>query len=318
MLATASFVIPTRNRVEELRNLLRSLLAQTVPVEIHVMDDGEGEEPGEMIRREFPRVCYHRLGPGRGPAFQRNRGMELASTQIVFPVDDDTLFVSPRTVEQTLAEFDHPRVAAIGMPYINVRQDKVVRQRAPTADGVHVAQAFIGAAHAIRRDVFLKLGGYREHFFYMGEEGDLCVRMLQAGHVVRLGNADPILHYESTRRDLHRVDYYGKRNLIVFAWQNVPWPFLPFHLLATAAHGAWHGLTVARPRPSWAGLANGLWLCLTGRVQRAPVQRIVYRLNRRLVHGPLLLRDVEPILRQRAEEANLDLGQSLAVPAARF
>ena len=35
----ASVVIPTRNRVEELRALIRSALGQTVPVEVMVMDD---------------------------------------------------------------------------------------------------------------------------------------------------------------------------------------------------------------------------------------------------------------------------------------
>jgi hypothetical protein len=89
------------------------------------------------------------------------------------------------------------------------------------------------------------------------------------------------------------MDFYGKRNLIFFAWQNVSWPFFPFHLAVTTAYGAWYALKVARPRASWFGLMNGLWLCLTGRVRRAPVQRAIYRLDRRLVHGPLLLAEIE-------------------------
>src|SRR5689334_9719659 len=108
----ASVVIPSCNRTEELRDLLRSALMQTVPVEIHVMDDGGSQEVEKMIQSEFPMVKYHRLATGRGPAYQRNRGIELAHCNIVFPVDDDSLFVSPKTIEQTLAEFNHPRIAA--------------------------------------------------------------------------------------------------------------------------------------------------------------------------------------------------------------
>src|SRR5215471_15307945 len=103
----ASVVIPTFNRVEELRNLLQLALAQTVPIEIHVMDDGDGSVTKELIRSEFPQVNYHKLGTLRGPAYQRNCGIGLASCNIVFPVDDDSLFVSPNTIEQTLAEFNH-------------------------------------------------------------------------------------------------------------------------------------------------------------------------------------------------------------------
>ena len=65
---SVSIIIPTCNRVEELRNLLVSALAQTVPVEIHVMDDAGNDATAEMIHREFPQVRYHRLGTGRGPA----------------------------------------------------------------------------------------------------------------------------------------------------------------------------------------------------------------------------------------------------------
>ena len=83
---------------------------------------------------------------------------------------------------------------------------------------MHVVHAFVGAAHAVRRDVFLKVGGYREHFFFMGEEGDLCLRMMQAGYVTRLGRADPIYHLESSRRDLSRAGFSGRRNDILFAW----------------------------------------------------------------------------------------------------
>jgi len=100
--------------------------------------------------------------------------------------------VSPRTIEQTLAEFDDPRIAAVGIPFINVRKGSVIHQQAPDTNDRWICEAYVGASHALRRDVFLAAGGYREDFFYMGEEGDLCVRLLDKGYVVRLGRAAPI------------------------------------------------------------------------------------------------------------------------------
>ena len=309
----ASFVIPTRYRSEELRNLLCSVLAQTVSVEIHVMDDGDCEAAGRMICREFPQVHYHRIAANREPTFQRNRGMELASADIVFPVDDDTLFVSSRTVEQTLTEFDHPRVGAVGIPFVNVRQDQIVRQRAPEADGVHMIHAFVGAAHAMRRDVFLGLGGYREHFFYMGEEGDLCVRMLQAGYVTRLGRADPIHHLESPCRDFRRADYCGRRNDVLFAWHNVPLMYLPLHLAATTLRGAAFGVRVGRPMRMWQGLLGGYLGCFVHRAARNPVPAAIYRLSRSLKKGGAQRLDaVDPLLPPVAvshPDANGGVGQ---------
>ena len=293
----ASVVIPTCNRVDELRQLVTSALAQTVSVEIHVMDDGDSDASSEMIRCEFPEVQYHRLGTGCGPTFQRNRGIELASHNIVFPIDDDSLFVSPHTMAQTIAEFDHPRVGAVGIPHINVRQDNIIRQWAPADGRIHVAAAFVGAAHAIKRDVFLKMGGFREHLFYMGEESDLCVRMLSQGYVTRLGCADPIHHLESHRRDFSRMNFYGRRNDILFAWHNVPMPYLPVHLLGTTINGFGSAVRARRFQKTLQGMAWGYVDCFRWWKKRHPVPREIYRLQRSLKkRGPLLLSVIEPSL----------------------
>jgi GT2 family glycosyltransferase len=293
----ASIVIPTRNRIDELRELLQSIVRQSVPVEVHVMDDGADDATAEMIRLQFPKMRYHRIGTNRGPAFQRNRGIELASCNIVFPIDDDALFASPYTVKQTLSEFDHPRIAAVGIPYINVRQDTIIRQQAPHADKIYTTFAFVGAAHAIRRDVFLKVGEYREHFFIMGEEGDLCLRMLQHGFVTRLGTADPIHHMESPKRNLDRMDYYGHRNNILFAWHNVPMPYFPVHLLATTLNGFAWAIRARRFHKMMRGMACGYLHCYRLRKKRQPVPWRIYQLHRSLKKkGPQSLSSVAVIL----------------------
>jgi GT2 family glycosyltransferase len=290
----ASVVIPTRNRLDELRALLRSALDQTVFVEILVMDDGGSEAVATMIRHEFPEVRYYALGIGRGPAFQRNRGIELSSAEIVFPLDDDTVIVSPHTLAQTLTEFDRPNIGAVAIPFINIRFDSCVRQRAPDREGVWVEHAFVAAAHAIRRSVFLRVGGYREHFFYMGEEGDLCLRLLNAGYVVRLGTADPIHHLESASRNVALADYCGRRNDVLFAWHNAPLPILPIHLIATTLLGLSSALRSQHPGRMLLGLLDGYTDSLRRWRERRPVSASVYWLHRRLKkHGARALEEIE-------------------------
>jgi GT2 family glycosyltransferase len=293
----ASVVIPTCNRVEELRALIDSLLYQTVPLEIMIMDDGKSEDTGRMLTQEFPDVRHYQIDSGRGPGFQRNRGIELARSNFVFPVDDDTYFTSASTVEQTLSEFNHPRVGAVGIPFINTRQDEVVRQRAPDDRSIYAVHAFVGAAHAMRRDLFLKLGGYREHFYYMGDEGDLCLRMLAAGYITRMGRADSIHHLESHRRDTSLADHYGRRNDVLFAWHNVPMPFLPLHLAATTWNGVRTALRADNRLRMICGIAAGYTSCLSNWSQRAPVSSQIYRLHRRLKkNGALPLKELEMFL----------------------
>ncbi len=75
-----SVVIPTRSRGAEIADLLRSLRAQTASLEVLVMDDGASDETRQIIETDFPEVSYHRLGYSQGPAFQRNRGIELVAS----------------------------------------------------------------------------------------------------------------------------------------------------------------------------------------------------------------------------------------------
>lgn len=104
----AAVVIPTFNRKDYLRKAIVSSLAQTVPVEVVVMDDGSTDGTAEMMRAEFPRIIFEQHPGPNGPSFLRNRGSELATAPILFPIDDDSVFDSTKTVEQTLAEFNHP------------------------------------------------------------------------------------------------------------------------------------------------------------------------------------------------------------------
>jgi glycosyltransferase involved in cell wall biosynthesis len=294
MTALASLVVPTRNRQNELRALLLSVAEQTVPLEIIVMDDGSTDGTPEMVRQEFPHATLHQITTGCGPAFQRNRGISLATTNIIFPLDDDAKFISSRTVEQTLAEFDHPRVAAIAIPYINARYDERVWQHAPISDDHWITYAFIGAAHAIRRDIFLEVGGYREHFVYMGEESDLCLRLLEKGYVTCLGHADPIHHLESPRRDNALADRCGRRNDVLFAWQNVPWSALPLHLAATTVNGILTGIRSRHFLRMLQGTLSGYAGFISGRYERKPVRKEIYHMQRRLKKcGTRRLREVE-------------------------
>ena len=283
MTPRAAVVIPTYNRVDFVRRAIVSAKSQTVPVEVVVMDDGSTDGTEAMVRGEFPDAIFETHAGPNGPSFLRNRGSQLATAPVLFPIDDDVEFKSNRTVEQTLAEFDHPRVAAVGIPFINVRVGPDVLQGQPAGDGrLRVIAAYVGASHAVRRDVFLRLGGYRRQLFYMGEEGDFGIRALDAGYVVRLGAADPIHHFESPSRSLYRADFYGRRNDVLFAWHNVPTTLLPGHLLTTTLNGVRFGFGVRRPGRMLKGLASG-WMAIPSEARhRRPVRPATYRLFRRL------------------------------------
>jgi GT2 family glycosyltransferase len=188
-----------------------------------------------------------------------------------------------------------------------------VRQRPPDLQFVYVSDSYIGTAHAVRRDVFLRLQGYREHLVHQGEEGDYCIRMLEAGYFVRLGTADPVHHRESPKRDLRRMDYYGARNSVLFAWQNAPAPFLPAHLAVTTARCLLHSVRPSRLKTRTAGLIEGYLGIARRRAERDPVSVPVYAMQRKLKKsGPRLLGEVASQLALAAECDDVGVARSNA------
>jgi len=307
----ATVVITTRNRRAELPRAVESALNQTARVEVLVLDDASTDGTAEMLARNFPAVRVHRSEVPRGYILQRNLAARLAEAGAIISIDDDAVFSSRETVAQTLTEFDHPRVGAIAIPVVDTRRSPTVRPRAPARapDGrrVYVVPTFIGTAHALRRDVFLELGGYRETIFHQGEEPDYCLRMLAAGYVTRLGAADPIHHHESPSRDRRRMDVYGSRNTILFCWHNEPMPYCAVRMAELTVKGLALGVRIGQPHRKVVGLFRGFAACWPERNHRAPVSRNISRLNRTLRNRGLLPLDeldlTLPALRAQIDRA---------------
>lgn len=281
----ATVVIVSKNRKDELRGAVESALAQQGRVEVLVFDDASTDGTAEMIRRDFPSVRLERVEQSCGYIVHRNRGARMASSPVIFSIDDDAAFSSPQVVVQTLAEFDHPRVGAVSIPSIDVNKKGQPYFHVLKQDGVWAVEAFRGTAYAVRRDLFLKLGGFKETYFHQGEENEYCLRLLDAGYITRIGASDPIHHFESPNRDRSRIFLYSARNNVLFTWYDVPLPQFLVHLPGTIAivlkRGAKHGYIGAVVK----GIAMGLGTIAKEFRKRHPVRRSVYRLSRQLRKG---------------------------------
>lgn len=290
----ATVVITTKDRRDELRRALESAVVQRgVAVEVLVVDDGSSDGTSAMVAEEFPdvRLVTHRAS--RGLIGRRNEATALARGAIVVHVDDDAVLSSEDTVRVTVAEFDDPQVGAVAIPYVDVLHGPQVHQQAP-APGIWAVDTFRGTAHALRRDVFLRLGGFREDLESHVEEPEYCLRLLDAGFVVRLGSATPIRHYDSPRRSPARNQHRIWRNNLVRAWSLVPFPWLPGRVAKIVVAGLLAGRREGQTRAAASGLASGLARAPSELLRhRHPVGRRTYRVERRLRYaGPVRLSEL--------------------------
>ncbi len=99
----ASIIIPTYNHAARLTDAIESALAQTVPCEVIVIDDGSTDGTAMVLDRFKERVRAVTL-PHGGPSVARNTGLELARGEFVMFLDADDV-IAPTKVADQLAEF---------------------------------------------------------------------------------------------------------------------------------------------------------------------------------------------------------------------
>ena len=283
----------TRNRKAELRRALESVMAQDAVAEIVIVDDGSTDGTAEMIREEFPAVRFHRFEQPAGPAVSRNRATALSTGDIVVYLDDDAYFPSAATVAQTLADFDHPRVAVVAIPFADMLNTTwIQRHHPPSDDEIWVLPTFIGAAYAARREALTLVGGYRSQFEFSGEEADLSLRLLADGYVTRQGRADAAVHEPSSVRSKDRMAVLGRRNEIVWVWSSFPAPWHLVYVAGYALKAIWWGFRLRQLRQMVRGALVGLRAIPS--LDRKPVPKAAFALDRRLrKHKALPLSEIE-------------------------
>lgn len=277
----ATIVITTLNRRDELTHAIDSCLSQSVDCEVIVVDDGSVDGTATMVRDRYPSVRVFQATTSRGLIAQRNFAASVAKAEFVVSLDDDAHFSSTTIVEHTIREFDDPKIGVVTIPIVNFPGTQIF-QVAPDSSGPYATFPFIGAAHALRTQQFLAMGGYREEYVRQGEERDYAVRLLDRGYVVRMGSSDIVEHRPSPTRNMTEIAFYGRRSDVLFGWFNVPAISLPWYLTRRIAETLVLGLQKHQVLAMFRGLFDGFVSCFRYWNRRSPVSVDAYRLSRGL------------------------------------
>ena len=223
--------IVTRDRPDALRTCLASLAALgDALAEVIVVDDNGSVSLDDALAAApagITRVVRQRRNEGYIVA--RNAIVRAASTEAVLLLDDDAALLGDGRIADAVRMMEaNPGIGAIacamsapgGAPF------PAAMQPAPV-DYTCCVASFIGFAHLLRRSAFLEVGGYRESFYFYGEEKDLCIRLLDAGRdVVYMPHVRVVHDVHPGGRSASKYVRYVVRNDCLFAMYNEPWPML--------------------------------------------------------------------------------------------
>ncbi|MDE2573504.1 MAG: glycosyltransferase family 2 protein [bacterium] len=178
-----SIVIATKDRAHFLDGALSSLAQQVTAqsFEIIVVDNGSSDHTPAVIQRwaeSLPLRAVREERPNRGLA--RNRGIGVASGEIVAFCDDDVFLPQGWLAAHALAHDESDRVPhAISGPIINVPS----YDDRPAPKPANFSRAFFCTCNvSVPREQLQEVGGFDEAFdLYGWEDTELGARLRDAG-----------------------------------------------------------------------------------------------------------------------------------------
>jgi N-acetylglucosaminyl-diphospho-decaprenol L-rhamnosyltransferase len=183
-------IVVTFDSAHALPECLGAFRADGVPV--IVVDNASTDDTVTIAEGQGARVIRNARNEGYGRA--NNSGARAAESEFILVVNPDCIvdkgaipalvdaarrypdavLFAPQIVEPDGRVFFQPR--SLLSPYLHNRQGKLV-----LPEGEACAPFFSGACFLIRRDVFLKLGGFDDNIFLFYEDDDLCRRVADSG-----------------------------------------------------------------------------------------------------------------------------------------
>ena len=209
-----SFILPLYNQLAHTRACLDSLRA-TVPAElaheIILVDDGSTDDTRDFLRELAPPHVVLLNDRNRGYAAANNRGARVAQGEFLALLNND-LVLTPGWLQPMLAAFARvPRAGVVGNLQLNATTGALDHAGVVFRDGgypVHVRTdpddfavaglaefpAVTAACCLVRRDWFLRAGGFDEGYLNGFEDTDLCLRAREDG-LINLVALDSVVRH---------------------------------------------------------------------------------------------------------------------------
>lgn len=220
-------VVVSRNRREQ---LLQSLGRHQPPVIL--VDNGSTDGTLEAVAHHFPAVQVLGLERNYGSP-GRNVGVEAATTPYVAFADDDSWWAEGSLARCADVLDAHPRLGLVAAHMLVGPEERLdplcevmARSPLPTAGdtpGTPVL-GFMACGAVVRREAFLRSGGFDSVTFFIGEEDRLAWDMAADGWEL-VYRPDIVAHHHpqlSPRRDGRRR--LVTRNAVLTAVMRRPWP----------------------------------------------------------------------------------------------
>jgi GT2 family glycosyltransferase/ADP-heptose:LPS heptosyltransferase/predicted SAM-dependent methyltransferase len=234
-----SIVVPSFNPTSNTRQCLDAVFANTreFPLEVLVVDDASTDAAGSLMEPYGERIKIIRNETNQGFTKSVNIGAQAARGEYLVILNNDTLPERGWLKELVQALEYNPEVGIAG-PKLLYPDDRTIQHAGlvinedgvaehiyrhmpedyPAANRFRKFRALTGACLVMKRDYFVRLGGFDEAFYNGAEDTDLCFRVLEDGKAVQFCPTSVVLHYEGSSRGLNPSTDSQNRRLLAKKW----------------------------------------------------------------------------------------------------
>ncbi len=207
-LKSVSVIIPTLNEeklIGQIIDRFNRKVKDSFDIEIIVSDGGSKDKTLDIAEGKVDKIVVHKEKYRQNISGGRNMGAGVSKGDVLFFFNADTYVKDPvGFISEALKSLEDEKVVAVACPVkVFEREEKLIDKifHFSYNNYVKTLNAFFmgmgrGECHIIKRDFFLKVGGYDDKLF-AGEDFDLYKRLREHGKIVYNRN---LMVYESPRR----------------------------------------------------------------------------------------------------------------------
>ncbi len=227
-----SVILLSCERKEETLETLKSLYQQTFKdFEVIVVDQGSSKDVINSIRTNFQDVNLILLHKNMGVPAGRNIGAINANGEILIFLDNDAHFNND-AFEKVIQRFENnKKLGIVGFRIVNAKTKKLdysswvyQKSRIKDAEKEFETYTFCGAGHAIRREVFEKVGYYWDELFFGWEEMEFSIKVIN-NNIKILYSPDVVVYHrlsDEGRVLKPRRECFSLRNSLWVSWRYMP------------------------------------------------------------------------------------------------
>ncbi len=230
-----------------------------IDAEIIVIDNASEDDSSQMVKTLFPEVILIENKSNFGFSKGNNIGVSKAKGDYICILNPDTVVAEDTFTSILKFAENTANLGIVGcklidgvgaflpeskrnIPYVNTALKKILgNSKMYYANHLNKNETgkvavLVGAFMLIRRELYIKVGGFDEDYFMYGEDIDLSYKVLKSGYDNYYYGATSVIHYkgESTLRNKHYARrFYGamqifykkhfKKNVLfdVFVWLGI-------------------------------------------------------------------------------------------------